>query len=67
VSGHFDPDDLRPEVRAQKEKLRESHADGYTSKTSPSIVSSSSFPHRWKETFGSGFSVERVVTPGDAT
>jgi hypothetical protein len=24
-------------------------------------------PHRWKETFGSGFTVERVVTPGDAT
>ena len=24
-------------------------------------------PHRWKETFGSGFTVERVVSPGDAT
>ncbi len=24
-------------------------------------------PHRWKETFGSGFTVERIVTPGDAT
>jgi len=24
-------------------------------------------PHRWKEAFGSGFTVERVVTPGDAT
>lgn len=24
-------------------------------------------PHRWKETFGSGFTVERVVTPADAT
>ena len=24
-------------------------------------------PHRWKETFGSGFSVQRVVTPVDAT
>jgi transposase len=24
-------------------------------------------PHRWKETFGSGFSVERIVTPTDAT
>ena len=24
-------------------------------------------PHRWKETFGSGFTVDRVVTPGDAT
>jgi IS66 C-terminal element len=23
-------------------------------------------PHRWKETFGSGFTVERVVTPSDA-
>jgi transposase len=23
-------------------------------------------PHRWKETFGSGFAVERVVTPADA-
>jgi hypothetical protein len=23
-------------------------------------------PHRWKETFGSGFTVARVVTPGDA-
>jgi transposase len=23
-------------------------------------------PHRWKETFGSGFTVERIVTPGDA-
>ncbi len=24
-------------------------------------------PHRWKERFGSGFTVERIVTPGDAT
>lgn len=24
-------------------------------------------PHRWKETFGSGFTVERIVTPADAT
>jgi transposase len=24
-------------------------------------------PHRWKERFGSAFSVERVITPGDAT
>jgi transposase len=24
-------------------------------------------PHRWKETFGSGFTVERIVTPGGAT
>jgi transposase len=24
-------------------------------------------PHRWKETFGSGFTVERGVTPADAT
>lgn len=24
-------------------------------------------PHRWKETFGSGFSVERVITPRGAT
>jgi hypothetical protein len=24
-------------------------------------------PHRWKETYGSGFTVERVVTPADAT
>lgn len=24
-------------------------------------------PHRWRETFGSGFAVERVVTPADAT
>ena len=24
-------------------------------------------PHRWKQSFGSGFTVERAVTPGDAT
>ena len=24
-------------------------------------------PHRWKETFGSGFTVDRIVTPGGAT
>jgi transposase len=24
-------------------------------------------PHRWKKTNGSGFTVERIVTPGDAT
>lgn len=24
-------------------------------------------PHRWKETIGSGFTVERIVTPADAT
>jgi transposase len=24
-------------------------------------------PHRWKKTFGSGFTVERIVTPADAT
>lgn len=24
-------------------------------------------PHHWKETFGSGFTVERIVTPGGAT
>jgi len=24
-------------------------------------------PHRWKETYGSGFTVERIITPADAT
>lgn len=24
-------------------------------------------PHRWKESFGSGFTVDRIVEPADAT
>ncbi|MBX3193308.1 MAG: transposase domain-containing protein [Labilithrix sp.] len=24
-------------------------------------------PHRWKETFGAGFTVDRIVTPAGAT
>ena len=33
----------------------------------PSDRLSELLPHRWKESFGSGFTVERIVTPADAT
>jgi hypothetical protein len=33
----------------------------------PNACVSELLPHRWKDRFGSAFTVDRIVTPGDAT